>query len=95
MTVKKFSGVEHISPFSNVFHTQNVFQKVERGSKKAGFSPKDVLNEAVRMNVSMRNTETDGKRSAHLRRINGKQVRCIAVIFRDNGDDLDSDELPF
>ncbi len=63
--------------------------------KKAGFSPKDVLNEAVRMNVSMRNTETDGKRSAHLRRINGKQVRCIAVIFRDNGDDLDSDELPF
>ena len=30
MAIKKFSSMEHISPFSNVFHTQNVFQKWEQ-----------------------------------------------------------------
>ena len=63
--------------------------------KKAGFSPKDVFNEAVRMGVSIRSEEADGKRMTQRRRINGKLIRCITVIFREDGDDPDGDELPF
>lgn len=39
MTVKKFSSMEHISPFSNVFHTQNVFQKWEQEVRPCSYHP--------------------------------------------------------
>ena len=95
MTVKKFSSMEHISPFSNVFHTQNVFQQVERGSKKAGFSPKDVFNEAVRMGVSIRSVDGKKNRSTQKKRVNGRSIWCVMVIFKEDGDEPNEDELPF
>lgn len=63
--------------------------------KKAGFSPKDVFNEAVRMGVSIRTMDGGKNRSSLLKRVNGKLIRCIAVIFREDGDEPDNDELPF
>ena len=64
--------------------------------KKAGFSPKDVFAEAVRMGVSEWQPYGDRQRRDRNIRVNGKQVRCILIRFADTETNRCScEELPF
>ena len=64
--------------------------------KKAGFSPKDVFAEAVRMGVSEWQTGGNCRRKDRSVRVNGKPVRCVLIRFADQNQNICSDgELPF
>ena len=98
---KSFEGAQTETPTKETFGRWDgnicwlIASKWQEVLKKAGFSPKDVFAEAVRMGVSQWVTDTERRYSTASIRVNGKKIRCIQVRFKEDFDDENGDELPF
>ena len=98
---KSFEGAQTETPTKETFGRWDgnicwlIASKWQEVLKKAGFSPKDVFAEAVRMGVSIRSVDGKKNRSTQKKRVNGRSIWCVMVIFKEDGDEPNEDELPF
>ena len=47
------------------------------------------------MGVSIRSVDGKKNRSTQKKRVNGRSIWCVMVIFKEDGDEPNEDELPF